>query len=315
MANAFTDTSALSNLVQAAYDRSVADPLRAAYLIRNLADKRPVQVDKPGSSVTFNIYTDLSAAITPLTESVDPDSVAVPQTSTVTLTPAEYGNPVLSTIRLQGVAFTSVDMGIASLVRNNMLDSLDTLAMTELRQGTNVLYQTDGTIGNISTTGPTNTVTSASRMNSKVFRRGVTELRARNAYPRVNDELFTALLHPRVAVDLREEVGNSNWRDPHAYNAGDNIWRGVTGVYEGAAVIETNRCYSATDGATSAKVYRSLLLGQEALAEGVVIEPHVVVGNVTDKLKRFLPIGWYGFLGWKRYREASLQRIETSASS
>lgn len=43
-------------------------------------------------------------------------------------------------------------------------------------------------------------------------------------------------------------------------------------------------------------------------------EFHVVVGNVTDKLKRFTPIGWYGVAGWKRYREASLYRVETTST-
>jgi hypothetical protein len=29
---------------------------------------------------------------------------------------------------------------------------------------------------------------------------------------------------------------------------------------------------------------------------------------------RFRPIGWYGVLGWKRYREAALYRIESTSS-
>jgi hypothetical protein len=40
-----------------------------------------------------------------------------------------------------------------------------------------------------------------------------------------------------------------------------------------------------------------------------------VIGPVTDKLNRFRPIGWYGVLGWARYREACLQRLETAATS
>ena len=315
MANAYTDTTALSNLVQAAYDRHVDMGLRAMTLIRNLADKRPVQVDKPGSSVTWNIYNDLAVATTPLTETVDPDSVAQPNTSTVSVTPAEYGNAVLETIRLQGVAFTGVETATADIIRFNMADTLDTLVMAKLIAGTNALYQLDGTAGNFNTTGPSNTVTAASRLNSKVARRAVTELRARNAVPRLSGELFTALVHPRASIDLREETGSAAWRTPHEYQANENIWKGVLGVYEGAAYIETNRAYNATDGAASAKNYRTLYLGQQALAEAVVIEPHVVVGPQVDKLKRFFPIGWYGFLNWGVYRQASLQRVETSASS
>jgi N4-gp56 family major capsid protein len=63
-----------------------------------------------------------------------------------------------------------------------------------------------------------------------------------------------------------------------------------------------------------AKVYRTFLAGQQALAEAVAEEPHVVIGPVTDKLNRFRPIGWYGVLGYKVYREEALYRIESSSS-
>ena len=66
--------------------------------------------------------------------------------------------------------------------------------------------------------------------------------------------------------------------------------------------------------AKSTKVYRTFLAGQQALAEAVAEEPHVVIGPVTDKLNRFRPIGWYGVLGFKVYREEALYRIESASS-
>jgi hypothetical protein len=50
------------------------------------------------------------------------------------------------------------------------------------------------------------------------------------------------------------------------------------------------------------------------IAEAVAEEPHIVIGNVTDKLMRFRPMGWYGVLGFARYREEALYRIETGSS-
>jgi hypothetical protein len=50
------------------------------------------------------------------------------------------------------------------------------------------------------------------------------------------------------------------------------------------------------------------------LAEAVAEEPHVIFGPVVDKLMRFRPFGWYGVLGWQRYRDASLVRIESTSS-
>jgi N4-gp56 family major capsid protein len=62
------------------------------------------------------------------------------------------------------------------------------------------------------------------------------------------------------------------------------------------------------------RVYSTILCGKQALAEAVAVEPNVVIGPVTDSLMRFRPIGWYGVLGFSRYREASLYRIESGSS-
>lgn len=62
------------------------------------------------------------------------------------------------------------------------------------------------------------------------------------------------------------------------------------------------------------KVYNTIIAGQQALAEAVAEEPHVVIGNTTDRLNRLTPVGWYGVLGFKRYREEALYRIETASS-
>ena len=62
------------------------------------------------------------------------------------------------------------------------------------------------------------------------------------------------------------------------------------------------------------RVFDTIMCGQQALAEAVAEEPHIVIGNVTDKLMRFRPMGWYGVLGFAVYRDEALYRI-TSGSS
>lgn len=82
-------------------------------------------------------------------------------------------------------------------------------------------------------------------------------------------------------------------------------------------MVETPRMAFAADGSggsVKATTYKSVVLGRQALARCVAEEPHTVVGPVTDGLRRFLRIGWYGVEGWNRYREECLQRIETSSS-
>ena len=66
--------------------------------------------------------------------------------------------------------------------------------------------------------------------------------------------------------------------------------------------------------AKKTRVYRTFVAGQQALAEAVAEEPHVVIGPVVDRLMRFRPIGWYGVLGFKVYRNNALYRIESTSS-
>jgi len=76
------------------------------------------------------------------------------------------------------------------------------------------------------------------------------------------------------------------------------------GVTSGASISFTHET----------KVFNTYFAGQQALAEAVAEEPHVVIGPVVDKLMRHRPLGWYGVLGFARYREEALYRIETSSS-
>ena len=62
------------------------------------------------------------------------------------------------------------------------------------------------------------------------------------------------------------------------------------------------------------KVFNTYFAGQQALAEAVAEEPHVVIGPVVDKLMRHRPLGWYGVLGFAIYRDEALYRVETSSS-
>ena len=307
MANAYTGTSAMSNLVKAAYDRYVEFALRSQPMFRDLADKRPVQQAMPGSSVVFSLYQDLAAATTALTETVDPDAVALSNPSTVSVTLNEYGNVVLETKKLAEFSFSDVDPAIANIIAYNMADSIDKLVVNELITGTNVLFGGDAT--------DTDEVVAADTMTGSLIRKAVAKLRAGNAVPR-DGMLYAAYMHPEVSHDLRSETGALAFEDVRKYtdpNVG-NILNGVTGVYGGAYVVETPRAYTATDGASSAKVYRTIIAGQQALAEATAVEPGVVIGPVVDKLMRQRPLGWYSLQGWSVYREAALDRVETGSS-
>jgi len=277
-----------AGLVQKAYDRLVEFALRSQPLLRSVADKRPAKQSMPGSSVV---------------------SVAIGTPTAVTVTLNEYGNAVLTTRKLQLFSLADVDPAIANIVAYNMADSIDEIVQTELRGGSNVIYATGGA----TTPTATNEIAAEDVISAADIRKAVAKLRAGNAVAR-KGSLYWCAIHPEVSHDLRAETGSGAWRLPHEYQTNENIWAGEIGTFEGAYFIESPRMYNTTDGASSARVFRTILAGQQALAEAVAEEPHVVIGNVTDKLMRLRPIGWYGVLGFKRYRESALYRIESSSS-
>jgi N4-gp56 family major capsid protein len=311
MANTYTGTATISNqtgltnLVQSAYDRYVEMALRSQPLIRDIADKRPVQQAMPGSSVVFQIYSDLAQATSTLTENVDPDAVAISNTSTVTVTLNEYGNAALLTRKLGLFSLSDVDPAAADIIAYNLADSLDAVAMTTLRGGSNVIYA--------SSASSTATVSNSMTLATSNIRKAVAKLRAGLAVPRLGS-LYACYIHPEVSHDLRAETGSGGFQDLHKYDASENFWPGFIGTYEGAYFIESPRMYNTTDGLSSARVFRTILAGKQALAEAVAEEPHVVQGPIVDKLLRHRPLGWYGVLGWARYREAALYRIESTSS-
>jgi hypothetical protein len=67
-------------------------------------------------------------------------------------------------------------------------------------------------------------------------------------------------------------------------------------------------------GDNTVRRFRTYYAGQQALAEAVADEFHMVAGPIVDKLARFRPLGWLGVAGWARYREEALILAETTSS-
>ncbi len=316
MANAFTGTAVMANLVQTTYDRALEFALRAQPMFRQVADKRPVQQAMPGSSVVFELYQDLATAITPLNELVDPDAVAAGNPTQVTVTLNEYGNSILVSNKLDLFSFTDVTAGLTNQVAWNLIDSVDVVVRNVLNGGTNYIRD-NGASGPVYNGAQTTVgTTSADIFSSATARLATTKLRTNLAVPNKGN-LFAAYIHPDVAHDLRAETGAAAWRDPHNYSAAENIWAGELGEYEGAAYIVTPRTTGVgTDSGAggTVDVYNTYFTGQQALAEAVAEEFHTVRGPVVDKLTRFQPLGWYGVAGWSIYRQAALIRAETASS-
>ena len=299
-----TGTSAISNLVQTAYDQYVRMALRSIPVMRALADVKPVQQAMPGSSVVFSIYSDLAQATSTLTESTDVSSIALGNPTQVPVTLQEYGSAVTTTKKLNLTSFNDVDAALADIIAYNAADSIDAVVASVLTAGSNAIYA--GTATN--TAG----IKADQLMTVSDIRQAVTELRTNKALPRIG-ELYAAYLHPRQTADLRAETGTGGFQDLSKYVDRTPFVAGAVGVIEGAFVVETPRVPYATNGTTN--VYKAVIAGREALAEAMGQDISTVIGPQIDALRRFHTIGWYYFGGWSLLRQAAIYRIETAATN
>ena len=301
-----TGTSAISNLVQTAYDQYVRMALRSIPVMRALADVKPVQQAMPGSSVVFSIYSDLAQATSTLTETSDVSSIALGNPNQITVTLNEYGSAVTTTKKLNLTSFNDVDSALADIIAYNAADSIDAVVASVLTSGTNIIYG-----GNTATSY--NTITSAATISVSDIRQAVTELRTNKALPRIG-ELYAAYLHPRQTADLRAETGTGGFQALTQYTDRTPFVAGAVGVIEGAFVVETPRVpYAANSG--SVNVYKAVVAGREALAEAQGQDISTVVGPQIDALRRYHTIGWYYFGGFNLLRTAALYQIATSATN
>jgi len=287
------------------------------------ADVKSTRQSHPGSAVLFNIYNDMAPAITPIAQSADIDAVAITDNE-VTISLNEYGNAAITSARIRGFSYLVVSTDVANVIGFNAGISFDCLARNPLLAGTNVRYAGAAT--------SRVTVAAASILAAANVRRAATDLTNRNVQ-RFENGLYRSFIAPDAAYDLRTETGAAAWRDPHVYSQAEQIWNGEVGAFEGFAFTETPRLNSPTLVAAqggpagfenggvggTVDVYPSLFLGRQALAKtwssavsGPM--PQIVLGNIVDKLKRFVPVGWYWLGGFGRFREEALVRVESSSS-
>ncbi len=285
--------------------------LRSQPMFEMVADVRSTAQSHNGSAVQFNIYNDLSQATSALTEDSDVTAVALGD-STVTVTLAEYGNAVITTAKLRGTSFLNVDADAANIIGYNMVDSIDKVVSDVANGGTNVIY--GGSAGSRAA------VASGDIITADKARQAVADLRTASA-PGFENGNYLGMVHPDVAYDLRSETDVTDIIQYQIRQDGAAVRNGSIGVFGGVEWIENPRAGLLADaGSGTTDVYQTLICGRQALAKafsrapGFGEDPSVIFGPVTDTLRRFHPVGWYHLVGYGRFREASMQRIETSSS-
>ncbi|WP_461521046.1 N4-gp56 family major capsid protein [Porticoccus sp.] len=306
MADVFTSTTQLTNQVLTSYDRNAYFALRDMAIWDQFADVKPGNITSPGSSVRFNIWSDLSEATTALSETVDVDAVGLSD-STVTVTPSEYGNAVLITLKLRSDDFLiGFDPDVANILAENMVKSIDTIARTAIDSAGTAVWASGTADGDLAST---DNITAA------LVKQQRAALKKANVSPKIGN-LYAAVIHPDVAYDLKVETGDGAWIMPHQYVDTQALYVDEIGTFGGFKFVESNRTDLDEDAGTAGteSVYSTYFFGQQAIAKAESIAPSMVMGPVTDHLNRFRPLGWYAYLGYGEFRSASLRRLRATSS-
>ncbi len=313
---AYTTTGTV-DYVQTAYDMLAYYALRPELYFDQVADIKPTNQSMAGSSVVFNIQNDLALATTSLNESTDVTAVAL-TSSQVTLTLNEYGGATISTAQVRAESFVSIDEVQANAVGYWAGRTIDELAKIQLQGGSNVNYSAGATGV---TPGARNQITPSDTLRAYDIRYNVSALK-RNNVPGYGG-YYLAFIHPDNSFDLWQESGNQALIAPHIYSAPDEVFKGEIGSFAGARFIETPTAplfADAGSSTTDTDVYGVLFLGRQALAkvwamkDGNGPHPVLVMGPITDTLRRFQPLGfkWLGAYGV--FRSASIWRQECASS-
>lgn len=310
---AFTDTVALSQLLQTAFQLKAYKPLRTLPIYEQFIGPDEIKWvsgsdPQPGSTVTFSFVNDLTETPAVIAESTDVTPVVL-TSNQVSVTAAEYGFAVTVTQRLNSVGLVTVSPIAAERIARQMVTWHDQIAKLVVQAGTNVFYAT-GASSRV-------TVGAAMTLTSNKIRQARALLLDAGAMP-VRDMNFAGLIHPDVSVDLRSEPSTTNggWRPVHEYQDKMAIYNGEVGTYEGVIFLESPRAplFPNTGVGGTVDVYGTLFLGREAMAQAIGYARQIVVGPQTDNLRRFFPIGWKSMLGFGRFREGALQRLESASS-
>lgn len=290
------NTTNLSNLMQTYYDRRFLERAKAELRHDFAAQAKNIPMNS-GKTVSFNRFTPLAVATTPLTEATNPSDVGM-TTALTSATLCEFGNWVKVSSLFE---MTSLDENLAEnidVIGQNAGETIDVLIRNTLSaSGVRQLPSTQTAVSSLSA------IHTSDGLTGLEIRRAVRTLK-NNKAQRFENGYFRGIISPYQAMDL---MGNSEWTNARIYADAEAINRGVVGRLHGVEFVETNQPtldYSAGFSAaanTVAAVWTAYICGKNAYGIvniGSYSAPKVFVkkpgSNSTDN-----PIELFSTVGWK----------------
>jgi N4-gp56 family major capsid protein len=275
----------------ASVDDSIVQAYDAAFIVA--AEQGDVmspfvqyRADIGAKSIEFPKYGKLGAFTTPLTEDEDVASTALVD-SKILFTPVEYGGVVTVTALASLQTGGRVDLAAARLVGDSVGKTINVLAIRALEASTNLVLP--GAVAGEST------LAAGDVMSAAVLNKVYNKL-ARASVPALADGLYVAFMHDDVIADIRATAAAGDWTDVVKYARPEDALRNEVGVYKGFRIVRNNDCVFADQtGAGTVDAYKSSFLGFNGLGLAVSKAPGMVITQ-SDKLNRFVNMGWHGVM-------------------
>lgn len=249
-----------------------------------------IQGKSKGQEFHWNVYSDISAQGTTLTEtSTMPESNFTITQGTMTVT--EYGNSVPYTGKLDDLSEHPVKEVINEVLKNDAKKAFDIGAHAQFNATPLRAIAASGTSTNSITLYTNGTVTGTNNvaLGKDHIKAIVDTMKERNIPPYINDD-YMALGHPSTFRQVKNDLESI-----HQYvDAGFRmILNGEIGRYEGVRFVEQTNIAKATW--TNAKSNWAFFFGQDTVAEGIVV-PEEMRGKIPTDYGRSMGIAWY-YLG------------------
>jgi|GEM_PF-1210990 len=294
-----SDTTALDAHLITAYELEFL--ISAEYtLTKGLASLADREFEGMVKTHSFPIYTKLTKVSSALTEDTEATREAMSDTA-FTITPLEYGKPVMTT-KLANLQSGGIpNLAAARLVANNMRESIEYIMILAGEAGTNEI---------IVTQAAESSLTASDIMTAADWKRPINKFRRTGI-----QGPFWAVSHDDILYDLRAETGTQGWTENALYADADSVLANEVGMFGGHRVIDSPLVtINADAGNAAVDSYHTQFFGNGAFAYSESEEPHGLLSGPFDNLARFLDFGWYGVFAYGLV-DTNAHYVVTAASS
>lgn len=260
--------------------------------------------------IKFRQYSALSQATTALTEGTTPNGSQL-SVSDITATVYQYGDFIEYSDWLDMTGLDPIATEAASVLGQQMGETLDSIVRNQLVTGTNVYYggsqaaRGDLTASHVIATADLDKIQRTLLVNDA--KRITTMVRPDEGYATTPvNAAFIGIVHPRVSFTLKGLTGFT--RVEYYANSANVVYPGEIGKYGDIRFIEsTNAKVFTGEGSGSADVYATLIFGADAYgvtsltsaSSGIVYKPLGSSGTAD-------PLNQRGTVGWKAARTAKI---------